>query len=265
MSFKAQEEYFLQVVDRYERCHHSGENHDTLDGAFASLSIDGVPNNRSERKKAIPKTEASGRVPQNSIENPRELSVILLAMRKIREAIVASARKDRFALQAYTFIIRATILMRHMESYHPALLHLLRNIHPVTPLSASEHHEFVGFYILDLSCRQNDLATAYRMVRRFNYKDVRVGVVLKSLVHGNWVAFWKVKSLMRSHQQRLLEYREEAMRRRALDCLEKSYLRVDKGFLEMSAHRPWEELKEKGCMSWQLEADVVTIRQIKQK
>lgn len=188
-----------------------------------------------------------------------------MAMRKIREAIVASARKDTFALQAYAFIIRATILMRHMESYHPALLHLLRNIHPVTPLTAYEHHEFVGLYILDLSCRQNDLATAYKVGCRYSYKNARVGAVLRALVHGNWYAFWKVKKLMSGHQQRLLEYREEWMRRRALDCLGKSYLSVERAFVERSAQRRWEELREKSNVDWQLEADVVTIRQIKRK
>ena len=191
--------------------------------------------------------------------------MILMAMRKIREAIVASARKDTFALRAYTFTIRATILMRHMESYHPALLHLLHNIHPVTPLTASEHHEFVGFYILDLSCRQNDLASAYEVGCRYNYKNARIGAVLKALVHGNWHAFWKVKSFLSAQQQRLLEYGEERMRRRALDCLGKSYLSVDKGFLEMSSQRRWEELEEKGNMDWKLEANVVTIREIKRK
>lgn len=186
-------------------------------------------------------------------------------MRKIREAIVASARKDLFALQAYAFIIRATILMRHTESYHPALLHLLRNIHPVIALTASEHHDFVGFYILDVSCRQNDLATAYKVGCHYNYKNIRVEAVLKALVHGNWFSFWKAKLLMSSHQQMLLEYAEERMRQRALDCLGKSYLSVDREFLERSAQRRWKEIKEKSNVQWQLAADVVTIRQIKPK
>lgn len=193
------------------------------------------------------------------------MSIILMAMRKVREAVVATARKDTFALRAYAFIIRATILIRHMESFHPALLHLLRHIHPIASLTAPERHEFVGYYILDLSCRQNDLATAYKMKCRYNYKDVRIGAVLKALVHGNWYAFWKAKSLMSGCQQRLLEYCEEGMIRRALECLGKSYLSVDKGFLERSAQRQWEELREKSNVDWQLEADVVTIRRIKRK
>ena len=265
LSFKTQEDYFRKVVDRYERGHVSSGGSDVLDGAFASLSLDGISDDRSDETQGISDRRVSEKASKVSTKDSRELSVILMAMRKVREAIVASARKDSFASRAYAFIIRATILMRHMESYYPALLHLLRNIHPVTPLAASEHHDFVGFYILDLSCRQNDLATAYKVGCRYNYKDLRVGAVLKALVHGNWYAFWQVKSLMSGHQQRLLEYGEEGMTKRALDCLGKSYLKVDKEFLERSAQRPWKELKEKGNMSWQLEGEVITIRQVQWK
>lgn len=263
LNFKTQEDYFRKVVDRYQRYYPS--NSDALDQAFASLSLDGVTENLLDGITANSETKASWSAPQVSIEDSTDLSVILMAMRKVREAIVASARKDTFALRAYAFIIRATIMMKHMESYHPALLHLLRDIHPVTPLSAFEHHEFVGFYILDVSCRQNDLATAYKVRCRFNYKNVRVGAVLKALVHGDWYAFWKNKTLMSGYQQRLLEHAEDRMRRRALGCLGKSYLNVDRGFLERSTQRRWEELKEEGNIDWQLKEDVVTIRQIKRK
>ena len=269
LNFKTQEDYFRKVVDRYERCHPSGESNGALDEAFASLSIDRISEDRSNRIKTMAETKVSGGAPRVSIEDSGEdsgeLSMVLMAMRKLREAIIASARKDVFALQAYAFIIRATILMRHMESYHPALLHLLRNIHPVTALTASEHQEFVGLYILDLSCRQDDLAAAFKMGCRYNYQNVRVDALLKALVHGNWYAFWKIKPLMSDHQQRLLEYSEEGMRQRALNCLGKSYLSVDRAFLERSARRSWRELEEKSNVHWQLEADVVTIRQIKRK
>ena len=262
LDFKTQEDYFRKIVDRYERCHIGGTDHDALNQALSSLSLDGTSEGHSDRMEASSETR---RTPQFSTEVWRELSVILMAMRKIREAIVASARRDSFAVRAYAFIIRATIMLRHVESYHPALLYLLRNMHPVSPLTAAEHHEFVGFYILDLSCRQNDIATAYKVGYRYDYRDIKVGAVLKALVHGNWYTFWKVRALMSGHQQRLLKYGEERMRRRALDCLGRSYLSVDRGFLERSAQRRWEELKQQSKISWQLEADVVTIRQIQRK
>ena len=209
--------------------------------------------------------KASGGAFQVSIQDSTENSMMLMAMRKVREAIVASSRTDFFALRAYAFIIRATILMRHTESYHPALLHLLHNLHPVTPLTASEHNEFVGYYILDLACRQDDLATVYNMTCHFKYKDARVGAVVRALVHGDWYTFWKVRPLMSGHQQQLMKHSDEGMRRRALDCLGKSYLSVDRDFLERSVQQSWEELREKSKMTWHLQSDVVTIRQIKRK
>lgn len=265
LNLKTQEDYFGKVVDRYERCLPVGGNHDALGAAFSSLSLDGFPEDRPRRTEATSQKGILTNAPRVLIDQSRETCIILMAMRKVREAIVASGRKDAFAIRAYAFIIRATILMRHMESYHPALLHLLRNLHTSTPLTASEHHEFVGLYVLDLSCRQNDLATAYKVGCHYKYKNAKVERVLKALVHGNWYAFWKIKTLMSDQQQQLLEYAEEGMRRRALDCLGKSYLSVDKRFLERSAKRQWEQLKDEYDVDWKLEADVVTIRQIKRK
>jgi hypothetical protein len=197
--------------------------------------------------------------------NPRELSIILMAMRKLREAIVASARKDLFAVRAYIFIIRATILEEHMESYHPALLHLLYRIHAVTALSDSEYSEFVGYYILDLACRQDDLSAAYEASIRFHYMDVKVNAVLRALVHGDWCAFWRIKDLMTTYQKGLLEWAEEGMRKRALDCLGKSYLTVDKEYLERVVRRSWEELVRSNSTQWQLNGNVITIKNIKRR
>ena len=261
---KTQEDYFKKVLDRYER-YLVGGNNDALDAAFSSLSLDGLPEDRPRRTEKTSQKRIITNAPRVSIEQSREACIILMAMRKVREAIVASGRKDAFAIRAYVFIIRATILMRHLESYHPALLHLLRHLHTVTPLTASEHHEFVGLYVLDLSCRQNDLATAYKVGCHYKYKNEKVERVLKALVHGNWYAFWKIKPLMSDYQQRLLEYAEQGMRRRALDCLGRSYLSVDREFLERSAKQQWEQLKSKFDVDWKLEADVVVIRQIKRK
>ena len=245
LNFGTQEDYFHEIVSRYQRWHPRNGNSNTLDGAFASLSLEGVPGPRSDGIDAKTEMKVSANSTSISIEQSRDLSVILMAMRKVREAIVASGRKDAFALRAYAFVIRATILMRHMESYHPALLHLLRDIHPVTPLTALELHEFVGFYMLDLSCRQNDLATACKVGCRYNYKDVKVNTVLKALIHGNWYAFWKVKSFMSSHQQRLLEYGEGAMRRCALDWLGNRYLSVDDNVLRAPPNKHGRSLRIK--------------------
>lgn len=186
-------------------------------------------------------------------------------MRKLREAIVASARTDDFALRAYVFIIRATILEMQMESYQPALLHLLQKIHPVNPLPASEYQEFVGYYLLDLAIRQNDLAAAYEAKHRYYYKDAKVESVLKALVRGDWNTFWKTEMVTDKYQRQLMKRGDERMRKHAMNCVGKSYLSLDKDSLEKAFNQQWEELEGKSKVGWQLEGNVVTIRKIKGK
>ncbi len=186
-------------------------------------------------------------------------------MRKLREAIVASARTDMFALRVYVFVIRVTMLTGHMESYHPALLHLLRHIHPRNPLSDSELQDFIGFYILDLACRQNDLAAAYRARYLYGYRDAKVERILQALVHGDWWAYWRLEGMMDRYQQQLMKWGDDGMRKHVLKCLGQSYLTVEKTYLERTTRRTWEELKKRDGMTWQLEGQTVTIRKIKRK
>ena len=255
LEFRTQEDYYRKVVQRYEDFW--AESGKSLNDAFASLSLDGPNlNGYPHVKSGTPNASNSG---------SKELSTILMAMRKIREAVVSSARKDTFALRAYVFIIRATILAKHMESYHPALLHLLHTIHPVTHLTTVEYKEFVGYYILDLACRQNDLAAAYRVKSQYKYKDDRVEAVVKALVHGDWFTFWNIGYLITTYQKRLMEWTEDEVRSHTLGCLGKGYLSVDKNYLEKAIHWRWEELNEKKNIGWQLDGDVVLIRRIKGK
>ncbi|KAL2153018.1 hypothetical protein VTH82DRAFT_4173 [Thermothelomyces myriococcoides] len=59
-------------------------------------------------------------------EQHQQLSQILSALRKLREALVASNRRDHFAVQVYLFSARLGILAFAYETYYPALLQLLR-------------------------------------------------------------------------------------------------------------------------------------------
>ena len=199
----------------------------------------------------------------NAISN--EVSTVLMAMRKIREAIVASSRIDAFASLAYKFIIRATVPLKHMESYHPALLHLLYKLHPVTPLADADYHEFLRFYILDLACRQDDLAAAYEAKCQFKYRDNQIEAVLKALAHGNWYIFWALQKVVSRREASLMEWAESRMRTHALKCLGKAYLTVDRTYLQKSMQQDWGKLEEKDRLGWQVDGDVVQIRKMTRK
>ena len=252
--------FYNKVVDRYMQfCATTGRS-DALDQAFASLSI---LNPDATNTRSKPEVSPSNNLPTKLLQTSKELSIIMLAMRKVREAIVATRRTDTFAQRAYLFIIRATILTKHMESYHPALVHLLRNIHPYSALSVSEHHEFVGYHILDVACRQEDLSAAYELRNKYRYRDARVEMVLQALVHDNWFVFWRVQKLVDGYQKRLMEWGNDTMRKHALKCLGRSYFSAEKAFVEKVAERDWGELKSQDNVGWELSGDVVTIRRVK--
>ncbi|KAH0550939.1 hypothetical protein GP486_007696, partial [Trichoglossum hirsutum] len=167
----------------------------------------------------------------NAQSTEKTLSTLILAMRKLREGIIASNRLDDFSTRAYIFCIRATILMKHKESYHPALLHLLRIMDPRLPLPPTEKHEFVGYLLLDLACRQNDLAQAFAARNQHRYSDRRVDSVLRALAHDNYVLFWKVRGEVDGYQGGLMAFAEEEMRVLALKCLSRSYLCAERAFV----------------------------------
>lgn len=261
LDFKTQENYYDKIVERYMQFCAAAGRGDDLANAFASMSLDGgTPN------PPLPnQLRGVASIPEQASSTSKQLSTILMAMRKLREGLVASARTDPFAQRAYIFIIRAAILTRHMESYHPALLHLLRRIHEAAPLAASLHHEFVSYYILDLACRQGDLAAAYAARNLYQYRDRRVEQVLTALTHDNWYLFWMIKTLVDGYQKRLMEWADNGIRIHALKCLGKSFLSIEKAYVEKVTDREWDVLRETNKIGWELEGDKVIIRKIKGK
>ena len=237
-------------------------NGDDLDAQFASLSLQTVSFSLSSSASpdAVP-------IPATRSFNPStaELTIILSALRKLREAITATGRKDQFAQRAYIFNIHAAILCKDWESYSPALGSLLNVIHPTTPLSSTELHEYVGYTILDQACRQGDFAGAHETRLRYGYTDRRVELVLKATVADNWVVFWKMKRAVDGYQRRVMEFAEQGMRVHALKCLGRGYMSADRRYIERCADRKWTDLVNDG-VGWELtETDKVIIKRPKAK
>ncbi|KAH8177773.1 hypothetical protein LIA77_02855 [Sarocladium implicatum] len=260
---KAQEKYFTKIVERYlSFCSDAGKR-DELLRRFANLS-------RQEDETASALKAASG-VSTLSPEdlkdqaNNKSLASVMMALRKLREGIVGSKRADNFAVQAYLFSIRASILVKQPESYHPAVLHLLNTMRVMHPLTATELQEVVTYLILDTACRRNDLADAYMLRRRYKIRDPKLDMALGALVHDNWVRFREAKNRVDGHQARIMDFAEDEMRLRALKCFGRTYLSVDLGYLEGVTERRWEDLREKDGVGWELDGEKVVIRRVKAK
>lgn len=263
---KTQEAYHQKIVERYMKFCASSGTENGLEEAFNSLSI---KEPKSASLTANGSADSTTRPPlshhSSANSGSNDLPTILLAMRKLREAILATRRRDHFAQRAYMFIIHASILCRSWESYQPALLYLLHHIHPTTPLSRPEVQEFASYRVLDLACRQYEISDALRVKREFSVQNRRVTTVLHALIHDDWVRFWRAKRAVDGYQRAILEFAGERMRVHALKCLGRSYHQVERAFLERSGDAEWKELVEKG-VGWVLREDgVVVIRKAKAK
>jgi hypothetical protein len=246
-----------------------GSAGDALTAQFAALSVqNGQGSILTKRKEEVGVVGGDGgyvtALPELEGKTPSpELQLILSAMRKLREAIVATRRHDNFAQRAYIFIIHAALLVQSWESYVPALLYLLQEIHPRTPLPTHELNEFVHYHILDLACRLGDYHGAYAVRIVYGARDRRVDAILRALVRDDWVLFWRVRRRVDGHQRALLGFAEEGVRLHALKCLAKTYLSVGKTFVEASADKEWTDLVKNG-VGWELtEGDKVVIRRPK--
>ena len=263
-----QEDYCKIITERYRKyCTSTDLKDSELGAAFASLNLvsdgnAGDPPTGRHAPNGVHET-SSQVVAKDSNGSSKELAMIVMAMRKLREGLVASSRYDSFAQHAYMFIIRAAILTSTFESYHPALLRLLYHMQPLAPLPTSEVQEFAGYHILDLSCRQGRLGEAFEIRKRWGIEDEHIDNALKALVREDWVLFWRIFKVVTEHQRRLMAWAEGDMRKHALKCIGRSYFTAEKYYVERNAGRSWKDLKEKDGVVWDLEGDTVVVKRIK--
>lgn len=267
LDHKTQERYYTKIVERYlSFCSDAGDR-DALLQKFASLSLSGERLGSSGTDASV----TSATTPSTASSAPffpapnstKDLSAVLMALRKLREGIVASNRIDDFATQAYLFSVRTAVLVKHSESYHPAILHLLRTIHPKHPLTSFELREVTGYLVLDAACRRGDLAGAFALRNRFKLRDAKVDSVLRSLVCDDFIAFGRVRRSVDGHKAKFLEFCEDSMRRHTLKCFGRAYLSVDAEFLEKATGATFLELVERDGVGWHSDGTKVVIRSIK--
>ncbi|TDZ22022.1 hypothetical protein Cob_v004792 [Colletotrichum orbiculare MAFF 240422] len=256
LDFKTQERYYTKIVERYMTfCSDAGER-DELLRRFASLDIKDSP---------AMSAPSSPRLPPDDPANTKSLSDVMMALRKLREGIVASKRTDDFAIQAYLFNIRLSVLVKHPESYHPAILHVLRTIHPAQNLTSVELQEVLGYLVLDAACRRGDLAEAYAIRHRYALRDAKVDAVLAALAHDNYVAFRRAQRSVDGHRAKLLDFAEREMRTHVLKCFGRTYLAVDRDWLEKCSGENWQTLTKDHGVGWELDGARVVIRKVRAK
>jgi hypothetical protein len=138
-------------------------------------------------------------------------------------------------------------------------------MHTVRPLTKVDLQEFAGYLVLDLACRQQDLAQAHAVRIHYSLRDSKVDAILSALVHDNYHLFWKVKRSVDGYKAKLMEFAEGSVRIQALKCLGRTYFNVDIGFLEQVANASWPQLVTDHRVGWELDRENVIIRKPKSK
>ena len=265
LDLEAQELYYDEILDRCLEYWSSHIVDNDLDDAFAGLILGdkelssdlAVDRHQSREHRCFSLLVQSG--------FHRLETIIVEAMRKLREAIVATHRSDLFAQNAYVFIIRTTILVRRPTSYHPAILHLLNKMHPVKALAAPVFHEISSYHILYLACRQRDINAALLAKLESAVQDPRINQILNAITRGDWVAFWKIEKSMDAYQTQMVSEASDRMRRHAVESLGKAYLSADVHYLERTTRMTWGDIQDVYNVQWSLTGNTVTIRQVKRK
>ncbi|PWW74688.1 hypothetical protein C7212DRAFT_358867 [Tuber magnatum] len=249
---KNQEKYYTEIAEKYVKFCGSSNSSTDLDAKLAA---------------AIPSTSAiaaQGKNARYADSHNAELASIILSMRKLREGIVGSSRVDSFSSKAYMFMIRISILMKHSDSYHPAIQHLLYDIHPRVPLSASEKQEFAGYLVLHLASKMEAYSEAFMIKREFQVTDYRILQALDAMIQGNYWSFRATRRKVDLYKARLLEDADQRMRDHTLKCLAKSYFTVDVNYLESVTGTKWDGLKKEFGVGWDMNnSGIITIRKRK--
>ncbi|ESZ97066.1 hypothetical protein SBOR_2557 [Sclerotinia borealis F-4128] len=260
LDYKTQERFYNKIVERYLLFAADARRGDELYRKLARLNISEENGNR-DPAQAVTKPAPADLA--NSKGDTNELDSITMGMRKLREGIVASKRIDDFSIQAYIFCIRLSILLKHWESYHPAMRHLLQVMHPRHPLSSTELQEFAGYQVLDLACRQRDLAKAFSIKLALGLRDSKVDDLLRAIAHDNYFLFWRVKRGVDGYKAKIMEFAEDEMKLHALKSIGKTYLSIDLASLEQLTNTSWTDLTANYSVGWQLEGTKVVIRKPK--
>ncbi|RAK99736.1 uncharacterized protein BO80DRAFT_113402 [Aspergillus ibericus CBS 121593] len=273
LDHKVQKDYFDKIVTQYmEFC---ARHFKDLDAALMSLpksaSSDATSNPPVSFPSPTNKPTGDGSPPPST-----ELSTILLSLRKLREAVLAtgSTIPISFSQQVHILSIQIAIQARHPPSYFPSFRYTLEKLHtPSCPLPDSDLNDLISYWILDYACRQEDMVAAYQLRscarKRYGFQSSIIDRVLNALAHDNWVVFWQIRNGVDSRVRAVMNWAEDRVRRHALKAVGKAYLSTDARWITEGCTGTrswtWENLVEAENLGWEKEGNRIIIRKPKQK
>lgn len=130
--------------------------------------------------------------------------------------------------------------------------------------------EMTTYMILDMATRQNDLCNAYALRYnsrvRFGYDNKNTDKLLRCIVMGDWISFWRVRRKVDGYIRSILFWHLDTQRKLALKAIGRTYLASDIRWILDSAtggEMSWEELVESEQVGWLREGERAVIRKPK--
>ena len=191
MNHKTQEDYFKTLTTRYHAL--AGPQNVTPEISMASLP-DSLP---YRSIKILLRPPNAPMAAQMSASTPG-MPPILMAMRKLREAIVASSRADDFA--------KTSVYFHHPYHDSPWTPRVLSSCFTIFIPSASLVEERGGNGIdwllhSGLGMPAAGSSDLFPCTEYYDHGNRRVHMVLRALVHGNWVLFEQAKASGSDHEK----------------------------------------------------------------
>lgn len=128
------------------------------------------------------------------------------------------------------------------------------------------------YLILDLVCRQKELAAAYGLRAtswaKQNFHGREVNDIIDAVVTRNWVKFWRVRRKADGYVRAVMQWAVGELRRDTLKAFGRAYMGCDVRWILQSAtgnEMEWEELVRRENVGWTREGDKITIRKPKVK
>lgn len=126
------------------------------------------------------------------------------------------------------------------------------------------------YLILDTAIRQHDLGQAfalrYNSRVKFGFKSRVVDSILRAVVMGDWVTFWRVRQTVDGYVRAILHWHIETQRKLALKAIGRTYLGCDIRYILQSAsggELSWEDLVRIEDVGWERDGDKAVIRKPK--
>lgn len=183
----------------------------------------------------------------------------LSSLRKLREGVVASGRKDVFAIDVFERTVRYAVVANHVESYVPAMRYLITTLYPETRRKIHTGRAVLeSLYLLHLLSTEdylefmNERAT---LDRRHCVADN----ILRAHVQGNWIALERLKQKITFLESKMLAQNFAKLADQAVSTIEAAYLAVDSSWLQRASGDQW-KARMKNNSKWSIEGTRLTFK-----